>query len=509
MAAVQAPGLLTLALNDGLPPGVGPPFGRLLVLSLALHCGFLVLVGNIPVSDTGPAPLVFQEVSLVTLSEPNRAANRSSDRLAKAEPARSLITDEPAPQPATLAPAPSLPIEVSRPSVPALEDPVASAEPQAAAPASQPRLIPMLPGPGSSVAEDRARSEALVREALSGIRLPPEYPAESRPSQAPGSSGTHQTPVTDQAEPIPLPTTAPSYLADLADRTGGANARSEALLREALEKIHLPSEGSRPPEAQAATADPQSEDVMRDALSKIELPPETPRFERLASLPTVTPTPTVPAREVPSPVSPARRPPAKEVQRQVDTILGKLKLPELPPGPPPPQNKLGTFDQKRPPRSSLAEDIGKQLRAIEDRRQKKDRSPPEGTNAGDSRLARKTEPGGNQARLENPAMSIQAPGAPSGSSRYWALVQHKISSYWVALGVEPTARSLVVMVKFRLHRSGKVSDVVVEEPSGNHYYDLAAKRAVVRAEPLPAFPSSIVKPYIDTHITFEVGEQSG
>ncbi len=67
----------------------------------------------------------------------------------------------------------------------------------------------------------------------------------------------------------------------------------------------------------------------------------------------------------------------------------------------------------------------------------------------------------------------------------------------------------MVVVKFRLHRSGKVSDVVVEEPSGNHYYDLAAKRAVVRAEPLPAFPRAMHQSYVDAHFTFAVGEQSG
>ena len=66
-----------------------------------------------------------------------------------------------------------------------------------------------------------------------------------------------------------------------------------------------------------------------------------------------------------------------------------------------------------------------------------------------------------------------------------------------------------MVIKFRLHRSGAVSDVVVEQASGNHYYDLAAERAVRSADPLPSFPSSLSEVYLDTHFTFTVGEQLG
>ncbi len=548
MTAAHAPGLLALALNDGLPPGASPPFGRLLVLSVALHCGFFTLVANVQFSDTGPAPLAFQEVSLVALLEPNRPGSRPSKRVAKAEPVTSVIKDRPVPQKTNLSAVPSPPVTDVSPFVPAPKESSVSPPPPRAPEASPPKLIPMLPWLEGFAAEDRARSEALVREALSGIRLPPDHPARSQPSQAPGSGGTGPRPLADPAEPRPEPTALSPGLAP------EAKAKSEALLREALARIQLPSrhpagrrarEGSTraetlvspsadlggpvpmpapPSRDSAAKTDSRSEAVVRDALSKIELPPETPSFEHLSPLPTFTPTPTAPSargpgRKVPSPApalaKPADRSSTQEAQRQVASILGKLKVPDLPPGPPLPERTPRTIERKPQRSSSLAEDLGNKLRPIEDRQRATDVSkeqaarPSTATDAAKSQVARRTDPVGNRARLENPTMSILAPGAPSGSSRYWALVQHKISSYWVALAVEPTARSLVVVVKFRLHRSGKVSDVVVEEPSGNHYYDLAGKRAVVRAEPLPQFPSSIVKPYIDTHITFAVGEQSG
>jgi hypothetical protein len=51
--------------------------------------------------------------------------------------------------------------------------------------------------------------------------------------------------------------------------------------------------------------------------------------------------------------------------------------------------------------------------------------------------------------------------------------------------------------------------VVIEQSSGNEYYDLAGKRAVLSAIPLPAFPAELTDSYFDAHFTFMVGEQQG
>ena len=80
MTAAQASGLLTLALNEGQSPGTSPPFGRLLILSLSLHCVVLALLTTVRFSEAGPKPLTFQVVSLVTLSTPSRAVSRSPSR---------------------------------------------------------------------------------------------------------------------------------------------------------------------------------------------------------------------------------------------------------------------------------------------------------------------------------------------------------------------------------------------------------------------------------------------
>ncbi len=51
--------------------------------------------------------------------------------------------------------------------------------------------------------------------------------------------------------------------------------------------------------------------------------------------------------------------------------------------------------------------------------------------------------------------------------------------------------------------------MAVEQSSGNEYFDLAGKRAVVTANPLPMFPADLTESYFDAHFTFTVGEQNG
>ena len=108
-----------------------------------------------------------------------------------------------------------------------------------------------------------------------------------------------------------------------------------------------------------------------------------------------------------------------------------------------------------------------------------------------------------------PVTAIQAVGAESGLGRYLNVVQNKISEQWVAPPVEMTSRSYQVVIKFRLHRSGRISDVEIERASGNGYYDDAGKRAVLSVGPLPPFPPYVTEEVLETHFSFTVGEEVG
>ena len=105
----------------------------------------------------------------------------------------------------------------------------------------------------------------------------------------------------------------------------------------------------------------------------------------------------------------------------------------------------------------------------------------------------------------DPVSTLQASGVTQGHP-YLALVQRRIAAQWTAPPVDLTGQLLQVVVKFRLDKSGRLSDIVIERTSRNEYYDLAARRAVLSANPLPSFPSDIPQLFLDAHFSFAIGE---
>ena len=399
MAAIQSSSLIMLALHDGPGGSTSPPYGRLLLVSLALHCLAVLLVGILALSGTKMKPFIAQEVSLVSLSEESSKPRRALKQ-------RSVIKAKVAAQRRKAVKAPSPPVK----------------------PSSHPDV--------SVTNKVRARSEALMRDALAS--LPKASPAQA-----------------------------------IAPRQ----------------------------------SKPRADTQLQDAMSRIELPPKTPKFKELSSLPTVQPTPALPATQ-------AEKPSAKQLRKDVDSLLDKLKVPDMPATSPVTQRPtdVPVRVQKKP---SLSEDIKNKLRSIEQLQQAKASPveiPERSTKASDEKVSkpvREAKAVEQTPTSKKPATLIQAGDATPGSSGYLARVQSKISKHWLAPPVDLSGQSLVVVIKFRLHRSGAVSDVVVEQASGNHYYDLAAERAVRSADPLPSFPSSLSEVYLDTHFTFTVGEQLG
>jgi colicin import membrane protein len=109
--------------------------------------------------------------------------------------------------------------------------------------------------------------------------------------------------------------------------------------------------------------------------------------------------------------------------------------------------------------------------------------------------------------LKQPATAIRASGG-SGYNPYLLLVQRQISAAWVPPQVDPATQSFQVVIKFRLFRNGSVKELMIEQTSGNEYYDLAGKRAILSAR-LPEFPQSMPDLYLDAHFSFTVGQQFG
>jgi TonB family protein len=215
-----------------------------------------------------------------------------------------------------------------------------------------------------------------------------------------------------------------------------------------------------------------SNDVMRDVMKDIELPPDAPQF---------------------GDISPTEKP--KKTQ---------LKLPEIPVASEM-KEPVRTVPESKP-QPSLAEDVNKALDE-EFKKLKKFEipkpAPPE--------AMPKPVP---QVEAKIPSMkavdaTLKVPGMTPGSNAYLGRVRQRISSFWSAPPVDVTGQTYVVIVQFRLHRNGSVTGVAIEQSSGNEYYDLAGKRAVLGAVPLPAFPPELTELYFDAHFTFTVGESHG
>ena len=206
--------------------------------------------------------------------------------------------------------------------------------------------------------------------------------------------------------------------------------------------------------------------------------------------------------------------PTRQLERDVHSLVENLAVPEAPPRLPELPRTHSPAAEKPQPRPSLTQDVRRRLEEIDrllvakaDPRE----VPPERANTQKDlqEPLNPKEASSSTSSTQQPRMLIQASQARSGSSKYLARVQHNISKHWIAPPVDLASRSLVVVIQFRLHRSGMVSHVLVEQPSGNDYYDLSAERAVLSANPLPSFPHSLRAPYLDTHFTFAVGEQVG
>jgi TonB family protein len=70
-------------------------------------------------------------------------------------------------------------------------------------------------------------------------------------------------------------------------------------------------------------------------------------------------------------------------------------------------------------------------------------------------------------------------------------------------------QTYTTIVKFRLQRDGTIKDVIVQQSSGNAYFDLASQRAVLRPRTLPVFPAEMTDSYKDVEMVFRVGESLG
>jgi TonB family protein len=117
--------------------------------------------------------------------------------------------------------------------------------------------------------------------------------------------------------------------------------------------------------------------------------------------------------------------------------------------------------------------------------------------------------GAESARRSGVEVAGTARGAGSGAgaggesalASYLTLVDWKIQQQWVPVGA-PASPETVVVVRFRVLRSGQVRDVELETTSGSPSLDTSALRAVRQSLPLPPFPNLLTEPWLDLRYRF-------
>jgi TonB family protein len=240
-------------------------------------------------------------------------------------------------------------------------------------------------------------------------------------------------------------------------------------------------------------------------MKDVELPPNAPQYGDLAPL--------KPA-EAKKAVQPKLGGPERS---DLDAMLKKLNVPQIAAaqvGAPQDTPKPTVAPAKRP---SLSEEMNSDLdRELQDL--KKLQTLPPARSAEPVRevkpMFREPQPAASAPPVTasiprtKPETRLRLPGV-AGSNQYLARVQARISGFWTAPPVDISGKALTVTVRFRLERDGRVGAVIIEQTSGNDYYDMAAQRAVQSAIPLPPFPPDLTDSYFDAHFTFAVGEAAG
>ncbi len=217
----------------------------------------------------------------------------------------------------------------------------------------------------------------------------------------------------------------------------------------------------------------------RDILQDLQLPPDAPKFGDLS--------------------------PAKKPATQAQQAPKALDIPRVPDVAQDPVAKI-------PQRSTVSEDLNRELeeelKKIKQFRPAAKLEIPKEVKPSEASVTPAPQQEVKAQAVKTPETTLRISGT-AGSNLYWARVQSIISSQWEPPPVDMTGQTYTMIVKFRLQRDGIIKDVVVQQSSGNAYFDMAGQRAVLRPRVLPVFPADMADSYKDIEMVFRVGELAG
>jgi colicin import membrane protein len=226
---------------------------------------------------------------------------------------------------------------------------------------------------------------------------------------------------------------------------------------------------------------PARPSVARDILKDLELPPDAPKFGELT--------------------------PAKTVAQPRAQTPVKVQVPELPRIPDAPDLHQVT---KTPQRTSLSEELDRELE--EELKKVKEYKPAAKLDIPKEVREAPVKPTPPQEaaipQVKAPQTQLKTSGA-SGTNPFWGRVEAIIKSNWEPPPIDVTGTAYSAVIRFRFYRNGTVKEVVVQQTSGNSYFDDAGKRAILKPRQFPVFPVDMNEAYQDVEMVFRVGESVG
>ena len=217
----------------------------------------------------------------------------------------------------------------------------------------------------------------------------------------------------------------------------------------------------------------------RDILRDLQLPPDAPKFGDL---------------------SPATKSVAQP--QQAAKVLDIPRVPDVA------QDPIAKIPQRSTVSDDLNRELEEELKKIKQFQPAAKLDIPKEVRTSETSVKPVPQQEVKVPAVKTPETTLKISGT-AGSNPYWARVQSIISSHWEPPPIDMAGQSYTMTVKFRLQRDGTIKDVIVQQSSGNTYYDLAGQRAVLRPRVLPAFPADMTDGYKDVEMVFRVGETVG
>ncbi|GEM_PF-3578091 len=553
--------LITLQLADS-SSSVDSRLKRMLATSLVVHAVLLLGLMSVRFSPTFQQPLASYQVELVTLPEPRAIpSTKKLPAVKKATvPPPSPPVVEPAPvervTPSIMDAVDSVVVPQAREITPMRKVPVVTPAPariaQEAAPPQEKSVIPppVVPPPSPPVVEPAPveRVTPSIMDAVDSVVVPQARKITPMVDDAPPvvtqspvqsvkknvETRTTPLPVVPQAPRLSTRRNSPKETTPL---PSAPPARSMAeTLKQAVQSVAVPQKSQTRNVRIPSTVQSESEPISPEpkAAKRVATEVASPRITTPGHAPQLAQVTPVPKA---SEVQPTQRP-RNRVSDSLKQVLESVVVPEVRnpqpsqpkivravpvPVPPPvrdtqpkPRKKLDSIVMPANAPKLAAVDLANARKAMSEQSVA---APPQTVQPGavEQTIAKLPIPDVHipethhilskptDSGMQNTTTTLQVSGSSPEGNAYWGRVWSKIDREWIAPPVDvPSGQPLRVVLSFRVERNGAVKNLAVEQSSGNEYYDVAAKRAVLDAAPLPPFASDMPEPYYDIQFQFTV-----